>query len=200
MTPHRKVGPRRTTPGLSEHPLNQGAGIRRAWIGRVQHAVITRLAAEGHPGVRPSWADINAMVHPFFAGMPAPTVRGAKIEAMGGVAAWARYQWPPETWRLLGVEADLSPGGRPDLWWRAGGFVIADEIKTACRPRQTWGPQLDAQLDFGGQNWALGFLGIRLFLTGDWSRSSWVPRHGAAVPLAQTPYWFPVGGRTSNLA
>jgi hypothetical protein len=187
----RRVGPRRTTPRLSEHPLNQGIGVRKAWIGQVQHAAITRLALEHHPGERPSRAAVNAAVHPFFVGMPTPTVRGAKVEAMGGVTAWIRYQWPPQTWRLLGVEADLSPGGRSDLWWQPGTSVVADEIKTASQRRSAWATQLQSQLALGSQQWGNGFLGIRVFLTGDWSRSLWLPRQGSPQPLAQTAYWFP---------
>lgn len=191
----RRVGPRRTTPGLSERPLNQSVGVRKAWIGQVTHAAVTRLASENHPGARPSWADVNRAVHPFFVGMPVPTVRGAKLEAMGGVTAWIRYQWPPQTWRLLGVEADLSPGGRPDLWWQAGPSVVADEIKTASQPRGAWAAQLQSQLDLGSLQWGNRFLGIRLFLAGDWSRSLWLSQ-GFSQSLAQTPYWFPAAQAT----
>ncbi len=191
MSPVRRCGPRRTTPGLSLHPLNQGRSSRRAWIGRVQHAGIARLATESHPGERPSRTDINAAVHPFFAGMPATNVRGAKVEAMGGVAAWARYQWPPDSWRLLGVEAGESPGGRPDLWWQTGGTVVGDEIKTATRPRPSWNAQITTQLARGVQQWAGAFVGIRLFITGDWSQSLWLPLGGTPRPLADTRYWFP---------
>jgi len=109
---------------------------------------------------------------------------------MGGVAAWVRYQWPPRTWRLLGVEADQSPGGRPDLWWSSGHEVVGDEIKTASQRRQRWSPQLCSQLARGAEQWGGAFVGVRLFLTGDWSRSLWLPASGAPQALADTPYWF----------
>lgn len=191
MSVVRRCGPRRTTPGLSLHPLNQDNRSRRVWIGQVQHAAITRLAMGEHPGERPSRENINQVVHPFFAGLPTPNVRGAKVEAMGGVGAWARYQWPPDSWTLVGVEAEESPGGRPDLWWSSGVAVVADEIKTATRTRRRWNAQLASQLARGAQQWGGAFVGVRLFVTGDWSQSLWLPVGGTPIPLAHTRYWFP---------
>ncbi|HUR17002.1 MAG TPA: hypothetical protein VMZ33_06930 [Candidatus Limnocylindrales bacterium] len=112
------------------------------------------------------------------------------MDALAGVLTWLRYQWPPTSWRLVAVEAEISPGGRPDLWWQVGGMFVADEVKTGL-PARSWETQFAQQRANGNSQYGNRFLGLRVFATSDPCRSLWLGRDGVARRLHTTPFWFP---------
>lgn len=186
------VGARMATRSLQypPHPVTGDRIERQAFIGTSQHRSITVLAQTMHPGPRPSWDDANDIVHVDYKGYQTMSVRGAKVDTLLGVWNWVKFQWPPEDWTLLGVEADDAPGGRPDLWWRTGdGRVLGDEIKTG-RSSEAWRTQIAAQLKTGRARFGDAFIGVRLFRTLRSDRSLWIASNGARTPLEDTEFWF----------
>jgi hypothetical protein len=172
------------------HPVTGTSQQRRAYIGQSVHRGITRLAVESHPGTRPDYRKVAETVHPDFAGYPTSSVRGAKVDVIASVRIWVAFQWAPNDWELIGVEADDSPGGRPDLWWRAGdGLVVGDEIKTGADVG--WQRQIDAQVAHGLKRFHHRFAGIRLFNTESRDTSRWISPSGERTPLNASPFWFP---------
>jgi len=172
------------------HPVAGTSAQRRQYIGLVQHASMTELAAV-HPN-RPTIARIRASVAPAFKGLPVPTMRGAKCDCVSGVGLWVRHQWPPSGWTLLGVEADEAPNGhRPDLWWFTdSGQIVCDEFKSSQHASKAALAQVRRQVDAAAGRWGDQFAGVRLYLSGFPARSLWLPAGGDAGALAATPFWF----------